>query len=83
MPNFDQFLKDEQTANLLRDTAKLEQLRNAPETQKIFSLLSQSTGGDLAQAAQGDPAQLISAIRQLMKNPESAQLIQQMKEKMK
>lgn len=83
MPNFDQFLKDEQAAGLLKDTAKLEQLRDAPETQKIFSMLSQSTGGDLEQAAQGDPAQLISAIRQLMKNPESARLLQQMKEKMK
>ena len=83
MPNFDQFLKSEQTADLLRDTAKLEQLRNAPETQKIFSLLSQHTGGDLEQAAQNDPDQLISAIRQLMKDPSSARLLQQMKDRMK
>lgn len=83
MPNLDQFLKDDQASNLLKDTAKLEQLRNAPETQKIFSMLSESTGGDLERAAQDDPAQLISAIRKLMQNPESAALLHRMKEKMK
>ena len=87
MSNFDQLLKDEQAAKLMTDSKRLEQLRDAPETQKIFSLLSQSTGGNLEQAAgnaaKGDSAQLISAIRKLMQDPEGAQLIQQMKQKLK
>ena len=83
MPSLDQFLKDEQASNLLKDSAKLEQLRDAPETQAIFSMLSESTGGNLERTAQDDPAQLISAIRKLMQNPEGAALLHRMKEKMK
>ena len=87
MPSFNQFMKDPQAAKLVGDTAKLEQLKDAPETQKIFSMLSRSTGGSLEQAAgnaaKGDTQQLVSAIRQLMTDPEGAQLIQKMKERLK
>ena len=87
MPNYDQIFKGEQAAKLMNDTEKLTQLRDAPETQKIFSMLSQSTGGNLEQAAgeaaKGDTTQLVSAIRKLMQDPEGARLIQQMKEKLK
>ena len=86
MPNFDQILNDEHAAKLLRNPSKLEHLRDAPETQRLFSMLSQQTETNLEQAANhamsGDTAQLISAIQALMKNPESARLIQQIKEKM-
>ena len=71
----------------MKDPSKLEALRDAPETQKIFALLSSRTGGDLEsaaqRAAQGDAAQLADAIRQLMRDPEGAQLIQKMKENFK
>lgn len=83
MPNLDQFLRDEHASKLLKDTAKLEQLRDAPETQKIFSMLNESTGGNLEQAAQDDPAHIISAIRKIMQNPEGAALLHRMKEIMK
>ena len=83
MPNFEGILKGKQAAELMGDTAKLQKLRDAPETQKIFDLLSQSTG-DLESAAQraakGDAAQLTDAIRRLMQDPEGAKLIQKMKE---
>lgn len=66
-------------------TEKLEQLMTAPETKKVFSMLSQNMNCDLEQAAgkaaEGDTTQLVNAIKQLMKNPESARLIQQMKSK--
>ena len=79
MPNFDEVLKGKEAAGLLKDPSKLEKLRDAPETQQIFSMLSQSAG-DLEsaaqRAAQGDTAQLAGAIRQLMKDPEGALLIQ-------
>ena len=86
MPNFDEVLKGKEASRLMKDPSKLEKLRDAPETQKIFSMLSQSTG-DLESAAEraarGDAAQLADAIRQLMRDPEGAQLIQKMKENLK
>ena len=69
MPNLDELLKGKEAASLLSDTKKLERLRDAPETQKIFSMLSRSAG-DLeaaaGKAAKGDAAQLTDAIRKLM-----------------
>ncbi len=86
MPNFDELLKGKEAAGLMKDPSKLEKLRDAPETQKIFSMLSQSTG-DLESAAQraakGDTAQLADAIRRLMHDPEGAKLIQKMKDNFK
>ena len=86
MPNFDELLKGKEAASLMKDPSKLEKLRDAPETQRIFSLLSQSTG-DLESAAEraakGDTAQLADAIRHLMQDPEGSKLIQKMKENFK
>ena len=83
MPNFDELLKGKEAAGLLSDTKKLERLRDAPETQKIFSMLSQSAGDLEAaadRAAKGDTAQLTDAIRKLMQDPEGARLVQKMKD---
>ena len=86
MPNFDELIKGKQAAQLLGDKGKLEQLRDAPETQRIFAMLSQSTG-DLESAAEraakGDASQLAGAIRRLVNDPEGAKLIQKMRENMK
>ena len=87
MPKFDELMNSKQAAGLLKDTGKLEQLRDAPETQKIFSMLSRTTGGDLEgaaeRAAKGDAGQLADAIRQVMNSPEGAQLLQKMKQTLK
>ncbi len=87
MPEFDALKNDPQAARLMGDPDRLRQLRQAPETQKLFSMLSRTTGGNLEQAAQdasqGNTGQLLSAIRQLMADPEGAKLIQQMKDKLK
>ena len=86
MPNFDELLKGKEAASLMKDPSRLEQLRDAPETQRIFDLLSRTTG-DLESAAQraakGDTAQLADAIRRLMQDPEGSKLIQKMKENFK
>ena len=86
MPNFDELLKGKEAAGLMKDPGRLEKLRDAPETQRIFSLLSQSTG-DLESAAEraakGDTAQLADAIRQLISDPEGARLLEKMKENFK
>lgn len=83
MPNFDELMKGKQAAQLMADRSRLEKLRDAPETQQIFSMLSRSTG-DLESAAEraakGDAAQLTEAIRKLMQDPEGARLIQKMKD---
>ena len=83
MPNFDEVLKGKEAASLMKDPSKLEKLRDAPETQQIFSMLSRSTGDLEAaadRAAKGDTAQLTDAIRKLMQDPEGAKLIQKMKD---
>ena len=83
MPKFDELLKGKEANSLLSDTKKLERLRDAPETQKIFDLLRQSAGDLEAaadRAAKGDAAQLTDAIRKLMRDPEGARLIQKMKD---
>ena len=83
MADFQDVMNSEQAAKLMGDSKRLEQLRAAPETQRLFQLLSQSAGGDLEQAAgraaQGDAEQLMGAIRQLMNDPEGQRLIRQMK----
>ena len=86
MPNLDELLKGKEANRLLGDTKKLERLRDAPETQKIFNLLSQSAGDLEAaadRAAKGDAAQLTDAIRKLMQDPEGAKLIQKMKDSLR
>ena len=83
MPNLDELVKGKEASRLLGDKKKLERLRDAPETQKVFDLLSQSAGDLEAaadRAAKGDAAQLTDAIRKLMQDPEGAKLIQKMKD---
>ncbi len=84
MPNFQEMLQSEQTSKLLQDQARLERLRDSPETRRLFELLSRSAGGDLEQAAnraaQGDASGLVSAIQRLMRDPEGQKLIQKTKQ---
>ena len=84
MANLDGLLHNKLAAHLLSDQKKLEQLRNAPETQQLFTMLRENTGGDLEQAAnhaaKGDAAPLISAIRALMRDPQGAKLMEKMKQ---
>ena len=66
---------------------RLEKLLDEPETQRVFSLLNQKFGGNLKEAAEnaasGNTEPLVSAIKQLMQNPEGSRLIEQLKEKIK
>ena len=84
MPNFQEMLQSEQTSKLLQDQARLERLRDSPETRRLFELLSRSAGGDLEQAAnraaQGDASGLVSAILRLMRVTEGQKLIQKTKQ---
>ncbi len=83
MPDLDDILHSPQGAKLLGNEKKLEQLRDSPDTQRLFSMLSQSAGGDLEQAVQsGSSASIVAAIRKVMKDPEGARLIQSMRDKL-
>lgn len=87
MPDFQDVLKSKEAAALAKDTARLEKLRDAPETQKLFQLLNASAGGELEQAAtraaQGDTGTLMAAVKQLMRDPEGQKLLNQMKQSLK
>jgi len=87
MPDLQDVLKSKEAAELAKDTARLEKLRDAPETQRLFQLLNKSAGGDLEQAAnraaKGDTATLMAAVKQLMGDPEGQRLLQQMKRSLK
>ena len=69
---------------ILVDQGKLDQLQNAPETQRLFQMLSKNAGGDLEQAAQqaakGDTAQLMDAVRRLARDPEGQRLIERLRQ---
>ena len=84
MPDFRDMLNSEQAARLMKDQGKLDQLQNAPETQRLFQMLSKHAGGDLEQAAQqaahGDTAQLMDAVRRLTQDPEGQRLIQRLRQ---
>lgn len=87
MNDFQDMLKSKEAAALTRDTARLEKLRDAPETQRLFQLLNKSAGGNLEQAANraanGDTATLMAAVKQLMSDPEGQKLLQKMKRSLK
>lgn len=87
MPDLQDVLKSKEAAALAKDTAKLEKLRDAPETQRLFQLLNKSAGGELEQAANraanGDTATLMAAVKQLMGDPEGQRLLQKMKQSLK
>lgn len=87
MPDFRDMLNDPRTADLLKDSGKLDRIRDAPETRRLFTLLGKSAGGDLeqaaARAAKGDADALISAIRRLMADPEGQKLIRNMHDRLK
>lgn len=64
---------------LMSDQAALERLQSAPETQRLLELLSRKTGSDperlVRSASGGSSAQLMDVIQQLLKDPESQQLL--------
>lgn len=87
MAGLDEILRTQQAEALIGSKDAREHLMGSPESQKILRLLNQNAGGNLEQvaerAAKGDSAQLMDAIKQFMQNPEAAQLVSQLKQKLK
>lgn len=87
MAGLDEILRTQQAEALISNKDTQEHLMGSPESQQILKLLNQNVGGNLEQvadrAAKGDSAQLMDAIKQFMQNPEAAQLVSQLKQKLK
>lgn len=82
MPGLDSILQSDDAKKLLNNGEKLQQLLSAPETQQVFSMLEQTAGKPLEQASL-DSAQLMSAMKKLIADPKGAELIRQMRSKLK
>ena len=87
MAGLDEILRTQQAEALISNKDAQEHLMGSPESQQILKLLNQNAGGKLEQvaerAAKGDSTQLMDAIKQFMQNPEAAQLVSQLKQKLK
>lgn len=84
-PELNDVLNSLQAANLLKDKAALESLLNSGEAQRLMELLNRNTGGGLKNAAQsamkGDTSQLMGLVEGLMKDPQSAKLVEELNKK--
>jgi len=87
MADFNELLQSQQAKKLVENQERLGELFQLPETQKIFDLLGKRTGGNLEQATQqaasGNTAPLMEAIRQLTQSREGSKLLQDLKTKLK
>ena len=86
-PAMEALKKDPQAAKLLSDSAGLQALLSAPETQKLMELLNRSAGASLQTAAQaaakGKPQDLMGLLNQVMQIPEGAQAVEGIQKKTK
>ena len=84
-PDLQDLLHAPQTASLLKNRQAIEALMKSGEAQRLVELLNQKGGGNLKGAAQsamrGDTAQLMTLVEGLMKDPKSAQLVEQLNKK--
>lgn len=84
-PGLNDLLNAPQAANLLKNKQAVESLMKSDEAKRLMELLNQSSGQGLKDAAQsamkGDTSQLIGLVEGLMKNPQSAKLVEELNKK--
>lgn len=84
-PDLNSILNSPQASGLLKNKQAIESLMKSGEAQRLMELLNQKSGGELKDAAQsamkGDSAQLMSLVEGLMKNPQSAKLVEELNKK--
>lgn len=84
-PDLGSLLNSPETAHLLKNKQTMESLLKSSETQRLMELLNQNAGGGLKNAAQsamkGDTAQLMSLMERVMKDPQSAKLVEDLQKK--
>lgn len=86
-PNLNQVFASPQAQNLLNNKQTLESIMKSGEAQRLMELLNKNAGSGLKNAAQsamqGDPSQLKKLVDNLMQNPESAKLVENLNKKIK
>lgn len=84
-PDFSQLMGDPRAASILNDKQAVEDLVHSGEAQRLMELLDKNAGGGLKQAAQsalkGDSARLMALVEGLMRDPQGAKLVQDLKGK--
>ena len=84
-PGLQDLFHSPQTANLLKNKQAVESLMRSGEAQRLMELLNQNAGSGLKDAAQsamkGDASQLMSLVEGLMKDPQSAKLVEELNKK--
>ena len=84
-PNLNEMLNSPKTADLLKNKQAVESLLHSDEARKLMELLNQNSGGSLKDAAQsamkGNSAQLMGLVQGLMKDPQSAKLVEDLNKK--
>lgn len=84
-PKLDALQRDPTAARLLQDTATLNALLNAPETQTLMELLTRQAGSSLQTAAQaaaqGDPSSLVGLLQQVTATGAGAQAVEGLKKR--
>ena len=86
-PDLNDMLTSPQAAELLKNRQSVESLLNSTEARRLMELLNQNSGGGLKQAAQsaanGDISQLMGLVEGLMKDPQSAKLVEDLNKKVR
>ena len=87
MPDLNELLNSEHAKKLMNSQSTVDQLKNAPESQRLLQLLEEQAHGDLEgmanAAAKGDPQQLMGAIQKLLRDPESKKLLGEISQNLK
>lgn len=85
--NLNDMLSSPQAKNLLNNKQALESILKSGEAQRLMELLNKNAGSGLKNAAQsamqGDASQLKKLVDDLMQNPESARLVEDLNKKVK
>lgn len=83
MPDFNELLQSESAQKLMNNQTAIHRIQTAPETKKLMEMLNQQTNGSLEsianEATQGSPKQLMNAMQTLLQNPESHNLLEQIR----
>lgn len=84
-PDFNNVLNSPQAASLLKNKQAVESLMKSGEAQRLMELLNKNAGSGLKDAAQsamkGDTTQLMDLVQGLMKDPQSAKLVEELNKK--
>ena len=83
--DLDGLLHTPQAASLLKNKQAMENLMKSGEAQRLMELLNKNAGSSLKDAAQsamnGNASQLMDLVQGLMKDPQSAKLVEELNKK--